>query len=79
KKASDLRETAKKLPLDRILVETDSPFLAPEPLRGKRNEPANVIHTARRIAEIRGLEPDALAAATTENFKRAFCLGFEGS
>ena len=72
KKAESLRETAAAVPLDRLLVETDAPYLAPVPKRGKRNEPAYVVHVAACLAELRGLEPEALAAATTENFHRLF-------
>ncbi|MDG2243751.1 MAG: TatD family hydrolase [Rhodospirillaceae bacterium] len=72
KKAEELRETAKRVPLDRVLVETDSPYLAPVPKRGKRNEPAFVAHTAACVAELHGLSPDDLAAKTTENFFRLF-------
>jgi len=71
-KSMELREIARDLPADRLLVETDAPYLAPVPLRGKRNEPALVAHTARVLAETRGLEPDALAALTTANFRRLF-------
>jgi TatD DNase family protein len=71
-KSSELREIARDLPADRLLVETDAPYLAPVPLRGKRNEPALVAHTARVLAETRGLAPDALAALTTANFRRLF-------
>ena len=71
-KADDLRETAAALPLDRILVETDAPYLAPVPKRGKRNEPSFVVHTAAKVAEVKGLTPDELAAATTENFFALF-------
>ena len=67
-----LREVAKAVPLERLLVETDSPFLSPEPLRGKRNEPANVVHTARCLALARGEPLDAFAAATTANARRVF-------
>ena len=67
-----LREVATGVPLDRLLVETDSPFLAPEPFRGKRNEPANVIHTARCLALARGESLDLFAAATTANARRVF-------
>lgn len=67
-KGSDaLRAIARDVPLDRMLVETDAPFLSPAPLRGKRNEPANVVHTARILAELKGLDLPALAAATTAN------------
>ena len=72
KKSDALRAIAAELPLDRLLVETDAPFLAPEPFRGKRNEPALVLHTATALAKVRGLEPDAFAAATTKNFHRLF-------
>ncbi len=72
KKADDLRETVKGLPADRLLVETDAPYLAPMPNRGKRNEPAFVVHTAARLAAERGLEPAALAAITTDNFFHLF-------
>ncbi len=67
-----LRDVATGVPLDRLLVETDSPFLSPEPLRGKRNEPANVVHTARCLALARGEPLAAFAAATTANARRVF-------
>ncbi|MBS0244967.1 MAG: TatD family hydrolase, partial [Proteobacteria bacterium] len=60
------------LPLDRLLVETDAPFLAPEPMRGKRNEPAFVAHTAAALAKVKGISTEAMATATTENFHRLF-------
>ena len=60
------------MPLDRLLVETDAPFLAPEPHRGRTNEPAYVVHTAAAVAKARGISPEALASATTENFFRLF-------
>ena len=72
KNAQDLQETAKWLPSDRMLVETDSPFLAPVPNRGKTCEPAFVADTATFVAQLRGEEPDALADATTANFYRLF-------
>ena len=71
-KAQDLRETAAALPMDRLLVETDSPYLAPAPKRGKPNEPAFVVHTAAKLGEIKGLTPDAVAEATTRNFFELF-------
>jgi TatD DNase family protein len=74
KKADELREIAAAVPLDRLLVETDAPFLAPHPHRGQRNEPAHVALVAARIAAERGLSPDELAAATTENARRLFRL-----
>lgn len=72
KAADELRAIAARVPDDRILVETDAPFLAPVPLRGKRNEPAFVAHTAARLAQLRGTTPEALAAQTTANFHRLF-------
>ena len=70
--AGELREVAKTVPLDRLLIETDSPFLPPEPFRGRRNEPAHVIHTARCLAIARGEPLEKLAAATTANAERVF-------
>ena len=72
KNARDLQETAKWLPADRMLVETDSPFLAPVPHRGQTCEPAFVADTAAFVAELRGEEPEALAETTTANFYRLF-------
>jgi TatD DNase family protein len=72
KNSQELRETARTVPLDRLLVETDAPFLAPVPHRGKRNEPSFVTHTARTLAEVKGVEPAELAAATTANVLRLF-------
>ena len=72
KKSDALREIAKAVPLNRILVETDAPYLAPEPVRGKTNEPAYVVHTAAAIAKARGVSYEEIAAATTENFFRLF-------
>ena len=71
-KSSELRQIAADLPADRLLVETDAPYLAPVPFRGKRNEPAYVTHTAHVLAGLRGLEDDALAELTTRNFLRLF-------
>ncbi len=72
KKSEDLRAIVKDVPLDRILVETDAPYLAPIPFRGKRNEPAYVAHTAATVAEVKGVDAAELARATTENFFRLF-------
>ncbi len=72
KKSDALREIAKAVPLERILVETDAPYLAPEPFRGKTNEPAYVVHTAAAIAKARGITPAEVAAATTANFFNLF-------
>ena len=71
-KSVENREIARDLPADRLLVETDAPYLAPVPFRGKRNEPAHVAHTAAKLAEVRGLDPAELAALTTANFRRLF-------
>ncbi len=71
-KAQAIRDAAAFAPADRILVETDAPFLAPIPLRGQRNEPAFVTHTADTLAALRGISPEELAAITTENFHRLF-------
>jgi TatD DNase family protein len=70
--AQALQDVARRVPLDRLLVETDSPYLAPMPHRGKTNEPGFVRHVAEKVAELRGLAPDQVAAATTENFHRLF-------
>ena len=75
KSAKEVQEAARQVPLDRLLVETDAPYLAPAPHRGKTNEPAFVLHTAEYIAELRGITLEALAAATTENFHRLFKPG----
>ncbi|GAB2901595.1 TatD family hydrolase [Microvirgula curvata] len=72
KNAQQVKDVAQKCPLDRLLVETDSPYLAPVPYRGKQNEPAYVRHVAEHIAELRGMTLAALAEATTENFYRLF-------
>ena len=72
KKAENLREAARAVPLDRLLVETDCPYLAPVPFRGKRNEPAYVVHTAKFLTELYGLEGEAVAIQTTQNFLDLF-------
>jgi TatD DNase family protein len=72
KKSSTLRSIAAEIPADRLLIETDAPFLAPEPHRGRRNEPAFVIETARVLADTRSVSLEALAAQTTANFHRLF-------
>lgn len=71
-RSEELRAIARDVPDDQFLVETDSPYLAPVPLRGKRCEPAYVVHTAAKLAEVRGVSPATLAAQTTENFHRLF-------
>jgi TatD DNase family protein len=74
KSASELRLAATQVPRDRLLTETDAPYLAPEPLRGRPNEPAHVVHTLRALAATRGDDPDELAAQVDENATRAFGL-----
>lgn len=75
KKSQKLRDVAVRIPADRILVETDSPYLAPQPMRGKRNEPANVRYTANCLADLRGVAHDEFARQTTDNAARLFRLG----
>jgi len=73
-KAQNIRDVAKALPLQNILIETDSPYLAPQSHRGKRNEPAYVVEVARTLATVRNCSPEEIAAATTGNFRRFFGL-----
>jgi TatD DNase family protein len=72
KKSDALRDIAREVPLDRILVETDAPYLAPEPMRGKTNEPAFVVHTAARLAAVKSVSEVELARSTNDNFFRLF-------
>ncbi len=72
KNAGNLRDVAQKLPLDRLLIETDCPFLTPAPFRGRRNEPARVVEVARALAELHGLEIQEMARITSGNFARLF-------
>lgn len=72
KAAEEVRDAARLTPLDRILVETDAPYLAPVPNRGKSNEPAFVAHTAAKLAEVKGVSPEEIADITTDNFYRLF-------
>lgn len=74
KKAENLRDSARVVPLDRLLIETDCPFLTPEPLRGKRNEPSFVAHTAKFLAELYSIDVELLAEQTTQNFLNFFKL-----
>lgn len=74
KNATELREVAKKIPDDRILIETDSPYLAPVPHRGKQNQPAYVVEVAKHLASIRGQSVEHIASISTQNFKTLFKL-----
>jgi TatD DNase family protein len=74
KKAQDLRDIAKQVPPEQLLIETDCPYLAPVPFRGKRNEPAYVVEVARCIAEVRGMAIEDVARLTSENFSRVFAV-----
>ncbi len=74
KNAGEILEVAKTMPLDKMLIETDCPFLSPEPFRGKRNEPAYVKYVAEKIAEVRGISFDEVARATEENTRKLFLL-----
>jgi TatD DNase family protein len=76
-RATELKEVAKMVPLERLLIETDSPFLAPVPHRGKRNEPANVVHVAETIAALRGVDVTAIGEAARVNFARLFQPGYD--
>ena len=72
KKSHDLQNTFKEIPIERLLVETDSPFLAPDPLRGKKNEPSFIIHTLKKLATIKNIDTENLDKITTENFNKLF-------
>ena len=76
-RASELKEVAKMVPLERLLIETDSPFLAPVPHRGTRNEPANVVYVAETIAALRGVDVTTIGEATRGNFARLFHPGYD--
>jgi TatD DNase family protein len=71
-KAEALRQVVATIPTDRLLVETDCPYLSPVPFRGKRNEPAHVVHTAAKVADLKGVSATEIAEATTANFHRLF-------
>ena len=77
KNAVELKDVARRVPLDRMLIETDSPYLAPVPYRGKRNQPALVVHVAEEIARLRDLPLEAVARATSDNFFRLFRIPHE--
>ena len=72
KKSTELQNTFKELPLERLLIETDSPFLAPEPMRGKKNEPSFVRYTLNKLSELKSIDFDKLDKITTDNFNRLF-------
>ena len=72
KKSQDLQTTFKEIPIEKLLVETDSPFLAPDPLRGKKNEPSFIIHTLKKLATIKNIDTENLDKITTENFNKLF-------
>ncbi len=74
KKAESLREVARSVPTDRLLIETDCPYLTPVPFRGRRNEPARVLEVARCLAELHAVETLEMGRLTTENFSRFFNL-----
>jgi TatD DNase family protein len=74
KNAQSLREVVVEVPTDRLLIETDSPYLAPVPMRGKRNEPAYITHTLNCLANLRGVQPTSLADQTSQNATRLFGL-----
>ena len=74
KNATVIHDTAKYVPLDRMLIETDSPYLAPVPYRGKQNEPAYVRHVAQAVASLRGISIEEIGRTTSENFERCFLL-----
>ena len=77
KKAANLQEAARRIPSDRLMIETDSPYLAPEPVRGRRNDPRNVAHVAAFLATLRGEEPDEVAAYTKRNALRFYRINME--
>ena len=72
KNSGELRDTLNDVPADRLLGDTDAPFLAPMPFRGKRNEPSFVVHTAAMLAGLKGMTPEELASVTTDNYFRLF-------
>ena len=72
KSAKNLREIVKEIPLDRLLVETDCPWLAPEPFRGRKNQPAYVVKTLEKVADLKGLSAHELDKITTQNFEQLF-------
>ena len=77
KKAEAIREVARQVPLDRLLIETDCPYLAPVPVRGRRNEPAYVVHVAKCLADLRGMTVEDVGRVTARNFARLFAVPFD--
>jgi TatD DNase family protein len=73
-KAQAIRAVAQEIPLERLLIETDSPYLAPVPFRGKRNEPAYVVETAKALGQLKGLSLEAIGTITADNYRRFFKL-----
>jgi TatD DNase family protein len=74
-KAQNVRDVARRLPMERLLIETDAPFLAPVPHRGKRNEPAFVVETAKAMAQLKETSIEVIARQTSENYRRLFSQG----
>ena len=74
KKSSDLRETFRLIPVDKLLIETDSPYLAPEPMRGRKNEPSYIKHTLEKLAAIKNADVDKIDRVTSQNFNILFNL-----
>ena len=72
KKSEELVKTVSSIPIENLLVETDSPYLSPMPYRGKSNEPSYIVHTVQKLAEIKNISKENVALKTTENFKRLF-------
>ena len=72
KNSNDLKETFKSIPLEKVLIETDAPYLSPEPLRGKSNEPSNIVYTAKFLANLKNVEFNTFCEKTTKNFLRLF-------
>ncbi|MFH1361826.1 MAG: TatD family hydrolase, partial [bacterium] len=73
-KANQVREAAKQIPLDKIMIETDCPFLAPQTFRGQRNEPSYVVEVAKKLAEVKDISLDEVAKQTTSNVKEFFAI-----
>ena len=72
KKSQGLQKTFQEIPVEKLLIETDSPFLAPDPLRGKKNEPSFIVYTLKKLALLKNIDPKELDKVTTENFNKLF-------